>query len=207
MRRPMSSLAARVQRHDVREHLGDDRGVSLVEYAMGIALVALVMVAAANGLANSGREELSSRGGTAAASSEIIGELRINSTPPTTSPSGGGGGGSPTDVVSASVDPIQVQVTQGNGQKWNMTVTIRVVDASGAPLQNAVVDGSWGSGLATQCPATDSLGVCVLTLQNISHHTATMDFTLGVVSYTNASGAPAPVITYPLVTTVTATNQ
>lgn len=183
---------------------GDDRGATLTEYALLFALVVVLLIAAIDRLSAGARDELSSRGETAVATGEPVGDLSVGAPPtsvttvtPPTTPSG--------DVLAASVQPIQVTTSPGTGNKWNMSVLITVVDSTtGEPLEGAVITGSF-EGDTRSC-TTDATGSCPLTRERIAQGTATMSFTLQTVVYENANGAPPPAITFPPESTVTATK-
>jgi Flp pilus assembly pilin Flp len=186
-------------------HARSERGATLTEYALMFGLVVIVVLAGIDRLSDGARDELSSRGETAVATGEPVGDLTIGSPPtsattltPPTTPAG--------DVVAANVEPIQVTATSaGTGNKWNMSVLITVVDTStGEPLEGAVITGSF-EGDTRSC-TTDATGTCPLTRERIAQGTTTMSFTLQTVVYENASGAPPPAITFPPQSTVTA-NQ
>ena len=184
-------------------HARSDRGATLTEYALMFALVVIVVLAGIDRLSDGARNELSSRGETAVATGEPVGDLSVGSPPtsvttstPPTTPAG--------DVVAANVEPIEVTATSaGTGNKWNMSVLITVVDTTtGEPLEGAVITGSF-EGDTRSC-TTDATGTCPLTRERIPQGTATMSFTLQTVVYENSSGAPPPAITFPPGSTVTA---
>lgn len=182
-----------------------ERGAGLVEYSLIMGLVVVLLVGALDYLSNSAEGELETRGESAAANGEAVGDLSIGSpptttastSPPTTGPSG--------DVISATVQPITVTVTsESPGHRWNMSVLVTVVDSTGAPLAGAVVSGAFDGD--TRSCTTDALGTCPLTRERIHQSTATMDFTLSQVTYENPSGASPPAIQFPAASTVTGTK-
>ena len=189
---------------DVERPDGDDRGATLTEYALVFALVVVLLIGAIDQLSAGARDELSSRGETAAATGEPVGDLTVGAPPtsvttvtPSTTPAG--------DVVAANVEPIQFTTSTGTGNKWNMSVLITVMDSTtGEPLEGAVITGSF-EGDTRSC-TTDATGSCPLTRERIDRNTATMSFTLQSVVYENAGGAPPPAITFPPESTVTATK-
>ena len=67
--------------------------------------------------------------------------------------------------------------TAGRGQAWTATVTISVVDDTGAPLSGATASGSWSSGGASSC-TTDASGSCSVSASVNAKKATTIDFTV-----------------------------
>ncbi|MBK5222999.1 MAG: hypothetical protein JJE52_09005 [Acidimicrobiia bacterium] len=168
-------------------HVGvHERGAALVEYALVIALVAVALVAGAQAVTDGGRDGLTERGDTAAAQGEVIGDLTGGGTPsplppsPPPSPSG--------DLPSIDVAPLESEKSSGNGNKWNLTVTVPVVAPDGTAVSGAQVTGKWDPGDQVTCEATVA-GDCTFTIE--AKNTPTMSFTVVSVNYLNSDGTTA----------------
>lgn len=146
----------------------DDRGAGLVEYALGLSLFALVLVAAVDSLQDSQSDHLS-------ASGDRIGmpDLDASTASPTTSttaPSGDDGDDPDPGDVSVALDPPPSGVaTQDNPNSWRATVTI-TASSGGVALEGVVIGGSWdpgGNHEETSC-TTGSDGTCDLVRWKLS---------------------------------------
>lgn len=70
-----------------------------------------------------------------------------------------------------------------NRARWDATVTILIVNASGSPVANATVSGAWSSGASGSASCTtNSNGTCSVQETRISRRTASVDFTVNNVT-------------------------
>jgi len=179
-----------------------DRGASLVEYALGIALIGLAIVGALQALESDSSEALGDRTALAGDPSEDFGVL------------GNAGGGSPvstaTTVTTTSIPatPVDVDIVgsptavisgPGNSGKWSATVTFSVTSLlGGGGISGAIVDGTWsvsggGVDLVAACSSVD--GVCAVVANDIGSGVTSVTFTVTSVSGTGVAGGDLPVVT------------
>lgn len=114
-----------------------ERGATLVEYAMLVALVAIVLLGALQYLTDESSDELEAR-------ADRSGSPDLDSTGVPAPPSGGGGsgggdGGSTTPPITVSVSS-PTGCWAGDSKNWTANFTIIVTDAAtGAPVNQAIV--------------------------------------------------------------------
>jgi hypothetical protein len=163
----------------------------LPEYALGVALVAVVAIGAVQYLQGRGEDRLESS------------DARIG-TPNDEAAYGGSGGGpgptTPTTAPSAD-EPMSVgSVTatppsSDDGSKWIANATITVLDEDGDPLQGVLVAGSWDTGPNDDAQCTTGVtGVCSVQQTAINDNRAVARFTVETMTLTGftfvASGSP-----------------
>jgi subtilisin family serine protease len=91
---------------------------------------------------------------------------------------GGGGGDQPLHV--ADLSGVSIKVTT---KSWKATVTISIVDASGAPVSGAVVSGAWSGGTTgTATCTTGTAGTCSVTSANMKTTKTSVTFTVADVA-------------------------
>jgi hypothetical protein len=137
-----------------------EKGATLVEYALLIALVVVVCIGVIEVLTDNSDEKVDTRSGEIGVPSEE------NALPGATDGSGGGtstdgsdGGGSVSAV--AHVGGLSAATsTSSNGNKWSATVTVTIVDASGEPVTGATVTGDWSAGNGGTSCVTGASGTC-----------------------------------------------
>lgn len=137
-----------------------DRGAGLVEYALGVAFVALLLTTVIDRFQDSESSHLADSG-------DRIGMPDLDqtyggSTPPTTTSGGGGGDGSGS-TTEVALGPGTTTTATLEGSKWRATVDVAAV-SDGQPLAGVVVTGSWtpaanGNKQSTSC-TTDADGRC-----------------------------------------------
>jgi Flp pilus assembly pilin Flp len=147
-----------------RHSFRSDRGTTAVEYALVLALVAVVSIGAIMALERDSGSALEARGDTAGIPSESNGNL---APPPTVGPVDPGEEGDPGDPPPPAVVHLTslTAVTDQTTNQWVATVTIVISDAAGAPVAGATCSGSWApsTGSSQTSDVSDDLGRCVMT--------------------------------------------
>lgn len=167
-----------------------DRGATLVEYAMVVALLCVAIVASIQRFQDGAEDRYDDRGAQGSPTEEF-GEL---------GPSGGGSGNpvtttttTPTAVTSITLEPLSASATASNNV-WSMTVTVRVRSGTeplgGVTFTNPIWNPS--SGGTTSCTTTTS-GICTYTQSGMPRtgndpSPVPVTFTIGSASYTNPDG-------------------
>jgi hypothetical protein len=125
-----------------------------------LGLVVLVCTPAISWLRDSSQREFQSRSSAGAPDLESAAPtFTTTSVPPTSSP----------PVTTTPVNPVDATVTLAitanrQGNSWSATVTATVIDQHGAPVQGAVITGTWNPVLSgdTSCTAGTN-GQCTMT--------------------------------------------
>ena len=168
----------------------------MVEYALGIALIALVSIGALSALADTSGDRLDKRAGTIGTPVEDGVVVPPSTTPTTAVPSGS----PPTvPVIRAAEVGALTGSASDDGPKWTATVLVTVRDASGNPIGGALVQGSW-TGTSTQSGQCTTLasGTCVLTHVKINDSQPQTVLTLSTITgvgLTYAAPAVPPTVT------------
>lgn len=170
-----------------------DRGATLVEYALIIALLVVVLLGAIQRFEGNAEDRYDERAGQGEPTEEF-GRLGPDGGTGTDPGEGGEPGGAVTALL---VEPITATAPASNNT-WSMTVTVRVL-GDGVPLVGVTFTSpTWtpSSGGTSSCTTT-ATGICTYT-QSMSRtggsavEQATFD--LGTPSYTNPDGS-SPTIT------------
>lgn len=160
-----------------------DRGVGLVEYAMALALVALMLVAVVEQFQDSESSQLESSGAR-------IGMPDLAATPtvpPTSPPEGGSGGESGGGTTTVSVSTADTEAVTDSSAHWTASVDFQLA-GGGSPPEGVVITGTWdpASTTAHTSCTTNGSGGCTVSrwkLENRSNgshvpdHTATFTIT------------------------------
>lgn len=161
-----------------------ERGATAVEYAMGVSLFALVLIAAIAGVRSAGEDRFDSSidltydAGDAPA-------VTTTSTPPTSVP--------PTTTTTTTAPPPTGNAStsaptfsQGSpASKWNASFTVTVTDTSGNPLSGVTVTGSWDTqGSPSGTCVTGAAGTCTISNTGINDNDPD-----AVWAFTSMSGA------------------
>jgi len=88
------------------------------------------------------------------------------------------------------VGDLDGAATRGS-KSWSATVTVRIDDGGHAPLQGAVVTGSWsGAATGSATCTTGSTGVCTVTRSNLNNRKTAITFTVSSVTRTGSTYEP-----------------
>jgi Flp pilus assembly pilin Flp len=161
----------------------DDRGATLVEYALIIALVVVASLGAIATVESRGKSQLAGSGArvTPAADSQYYASSGTPSSIPATTSTTTAGlavhlGSSPTTVV------------QDDASKWNVTVTFKIVDSTNAGVIGARLNANFNDGsgqpTAVTCTTSTASGLCTVQLININDNATPV--TLTVTSITGS---------------------
>lgn len=162
----------------------------MVEYALGIALIALVSIGALSSLADSSGDRLEKRAvtiGTPVEDGVVVPTL------PPPGPTVPGGPPGTVPVIQAAEVGALTGAASDDGNRWTATVQVSVRDASGNPIVGAVVQGMW-TGASTQSGQCTTLasGGCTLTHVKIKDSQPNTVFTLSTITGDNVTyAAPA----------------
>jgi hypothetical protein len=76
--------------------------------------------------------------------------------------------------------------------RWNATVTVKVLDQNGAPVSGATVSGTWSNGTSGggNC-TTNASGLCSITRLNIRNQSNSVTFTVTNISKAGTTYNPA----------------
>ena len=183
-----------------------DRGATLVEYAMGIALVLVVSLVAINFAESASGDKLDAEApdiGTP--SEENYLPVGGSTTTPTTAPTSTL---PPPGPVTAHVGGLTASQAR-SGADWAVTIEVVVVNAAGNPQRGVTCNGAFTPtrGATTATDVSDGQGICTLTQGDmprngpgsVSEVTFTVTSLSGPdVTYDSASDSPnPPTITVP----------
>lgn len=171
-----------------------DRGATLVEYAMLVALVVVVSLGAITSLQTSGRGELTAGGSRVGSAPD--GAYYPGGSTSTTTPSGT----TSTTAAPVSVQPSSLTATPAStddGSKWiaNATVTITATSSPFGGVAGVIVTGTWtlpggGSSSTTSCTTTAPAGTCAVQRTDINDNRPTAVFTITSVTSPTATWTP-----------------
>lgn len=159
-----------------------DRGATLVEYALLVALFAVVLIASVDVLQGSETDYLESSG-------QRIGMPDLDASPPTstttTTVDGGSDTTDPSESTTVALEPPEVK-TDEQGNNWSATILLTFT-SGGIPQEGVTVTGSWdpsGNHEETSC-TTNSAGECsVIRWQLNKNQVDQATFTVEVISGT-----------------------
>ncbi|MGQ0830346.1 MAG: Flp family type IVb pilin [Microthrixaceae bacterium] len=167
-----------------------ERGATVVEYAMAVALVLVVSIGAISRLQTSSKSELASDGtrvGSAGDNAYYPGASTTSTTTATTTT---------TTTPSVAVHPSSLTATpaaSNNGSKWIANATVTVVNSAGVPVPGALVQGTWSSptpSVTSSCTTTAS-GTCTLQRTDINDSKPTAQFDITAITGTGLSWTPS----------------
>jgi Flp pilus assembly pilin Flp len=181
-----------------REHR--ERGATLVEYAMGVALVGVVSLGAMQFMEDGASDEFNDRADRAGAPDLI--EPTDGGTTDGGSATAGGTDGPPPDAEEAQFEGFSGIRSTGNNP-WTANVRVDVNDSNGDNLSGVTVTGTWSyfDGSTTvsfdvTCTQTNGSGSCPFQLGQIPNNALpTSGATSPGVTFTmtNISGGVPPV--------------
>jgi hypothetical protein len=141
-----------------------ERGVSLVEYALGVSLVLVASLTAIGGLQDNAEENLTSHGATAGAPD--LPDLGITTAPPTTStPTTAPPATSPPAAISATATFSNEVIATATGNTWSAKIDVTARDSTtNQPLTGVTITVTWtptpNDSPITQTCSVPSTGVC-----------------------------------------------
>ncbi|MFP5255709.1 MAG: Flp family type IVb pilin [Acidimicrobiia bacterium] len=156
----------------------DDRGATLVEYALLVALILVVSIGAIQRVQDDSGDKL-------VADEERVGTAEDNAfyasgSTTTTAPVGTTTTTAPTTAMQPS-SLVASPAPNNSGNKWIAHVTVTITDSSGNPVTGAEVQGSWtdpNPAVATQCTTTAPSGTCSMQRTDLNDNKPTAQFTI-----------------------------
>lgn len=164
------------RRARAQAHTGGERGATVVEYALGLAVVSLVMIGGAQVMERAAGEEVERK---AEAGAPDLDEAYAPPIPTGSDDAGSGDEGTEERVAEAVSATMDGEPSPDGGNHWAATVTVRVAGSSGDGHSQAVVNGTWtgGGGSGASC-VTGTDGTCVMALTKLNRNqVASVTFT------------------------------
>ncbi|MDH3756047.1 MAG: hypothetical protein OEU32_19460 [Acidimicrobiia bacterium] len=174
MRRQFQTIAALIRARSARVGRArtGERGATIVEYGLVVALVVAVSVLAIDGLTDTSTDALEARG-------DRIGNPSNDATGVADGTDTGTTIGEDIEtsdpIVEVKLDDIQNRRSLGDGPKWQASVDVIVTTISGSQVTGAVVNGTWypstgplAGGAAVTC-TTDATGLCTMTVDGLQN--------------------------------------
>ena len=171
---------------------GGDRGATLVEYALGVALIAVVSLGAIQRIEDRGAARLEGSDDRISAPVDnqyypgLATTTTVGGTTTTTT-----AGSSPVHVRS---NPVVVVENQTQSE-WRVTVTFTVVDSSDQGVIGATITGTWsdggnGSQPGGTCTTSTGAGSCTVQYLAIKDNVPSVTFTMSSISGGSFSWQP-----------------
>lgn len=165
-------------------HRRTDRGATLVEYALLVALLAVASITVIQTATDGGEERLDD-------SDDRISAQADNSYYPGASPSSSVPLSTTTtssSTVAVHLDPNPLVSVQPDGNnRWRVTVTFTLLDAAGNGVIGATMDGDWvdvgqGSTPQSTCTTSTSAGQCTVQYTNIKTSSPNVTYNLTAIT-------------------------
>lgn len=165
----------------MRRHSDADRGASLVEYALAVALILVVSMVAIKRLETNERSKLSSRASGIGTPNE---DTRVRGGSGTGGGSGGSPGGGSASATVSFPPTMDGSTAVESNSKWLATIAIQVLDDSGNPVAGATVSGDWNpdTNSETATCITSSAGSCTVTISSINQNVSGVSYKLTSVT-------------------------
>jgi Flp pilus assembly pilin Flp len=167
-----------------RRRISLERGATLVEYAMGVALLCVVSLGAIQFMEDEASDNFNARADRSGAPD--INDVADGGTTDGGATTGGSdgtdGGPAPEEVF---FDGFSGASSHGNPAKWTAVITVTVVDSNGDAVDGARVIGTWTYGTTTQtvtCNQTSNKGECKFQVSELPPSTDSVTFTLNEIS-------------------------
>ncbi len=162
------------------KHAWGDRGATVVEYAMLVALIVVVSIGAITAIQGRGAQRLSASDDriTPAADGQYYSSGGTpSSVPPSTTTTVAGA------IAVHVASPPLIVIESSSQSEWRVTVTFTLLDSSNNGVIGASMNGSWsdggnGSAPGTTCSTSTSSGRCTLQFTAIKDNVNTVTFTL-----------------------------
>lgn len=191
--------AALLRRQQERSRFRRERAATLVEYALGVALILVPTLIAVDSLQSQARSNIATHGATAGAP-----DLPDAGIPASTSTTAAPPPAATSTTASSSVTANAQIVSQSegtSGNRWSPRVDVRAADAStGSTLTGVTITVTWtenpsGTVTTQQC-AVPSTGVCTFQLNNLSRKQSQAGFVDSVQLSVTAITSSSQTITY-----------
>ncbi|MEQ1787577.1 MAG: hypothetical protein ABL966_11030 [Acidimicrobiales bacterium] len=169
-----------------------DRGATLPEYALIVALIVITCLSGIQMVQENGEEKLAASDGriSAADGAYYPGGATTTSTPgPTTT-------APPTPIgVHLAANPTVV-VADVSGNKWQVTVTFTLRDSANNGVIGATMNGVWsgggnGSDPVGSCTTSTSAGQCTVQFTKIRDSVPNVTYTVSTITGGTFSWTPA----------------
>jgi Flp pilus assembly pilin Flp len=153
----------------------DERGATLVEYALLVALIVVVSIGLIQRIESDGGSKLAASDDRISAASDnafypgATGSTVPGSTTTTTSP---------TAVAVRIASAPTITVANDGGNRWQATITFRLLDSAGNGVIGATLRGTWtdgggGSNPQTTCNTSTTAGLCTIQFTDIKDNPST----------------------------------
>jgi Flp pilus assembly pilin Flp len=171
----------------MRQPRHQDRGATLVEYAMVVSLVVVVLIGGITKITDSGDEKLEASGervGTSEDNSYYAGTSSTSSTTPASSTT-------TTSLPGQQIQPSNITATpppsSSSGNRWvaNATVTVTLTTSPFTGIAGLVVTGRWTDGSGPdeeQTCTTSASGTCIVQFTDIQDIRPSATFTIDSIS-------------------------
>jgi len=163
----------------------DERGATLVEYALGVALLVVVTIPAVAFVRDESTDVVDRRADSLGAPDLDETGTPVTLPPPTTTLPGGSVPPPPESVVTVTFTGSSSTVQRN--VEWAATIGFQALDDTGNERELVTITGQWaGASIVTPIPmtcATNLAGRCAVTLRSLPCPTATsVTFTVSSVS-------------------------
>lgn len=161
----------------------EDCGAVLPEYALIIALVVVGSLGAIQAAQDGGTDRLEASDARISPNdgAYYAGGVSTTLPPPATTSTTAGPVG-----VHVAAGPV-ITVTNVSGNRWQVTMTLTLLDSSNNGVIGATVDGTWtdggtGSSPEGSCTTSTSAGQCTLQFTKIRDSVPTVTYTLSTIT-------------------------
>jgi len=160
-----------------------ERGATLVEYAMLVALIAVVSIGVIQRVQDGGEEKLDESDervsaednafyAPAASTTTILAPSSTTTLPPIT--------------VHIALNPT-VTIQDATGNRWQTTITYTILDTDGNGVIGATINGAWtdggnGSSPVGTCTTSSSAGSCTVQYTKIRDAVPDVTFTVATIT-------------------------
>jgi len=157
--------------HQMQPHrLRSERGATLVEYAMGVALICVASLGAIQFMEDGSTENVERRTSTLGAPD--IDETGTPVTIPTPPPTAPGDPPPPPPESLVSISTSQAATVVQRNVQWAATVGFTALDDTNNEREAVVIEGQWtGAGLVAPVAATCTTnlsGICAVTIRELA---------------------------------------
>lgn len=167
-----------------RERGRRDTGAAIVEYALAVALIAVVSLGAIQRIEDRGAERL--KDSDARISDSVDGQFYPGMATTTTVAATTSTTSSGSVPVHLRANPAVVVQNQSNSE-WRVTVTFTLVDSSNQGVIGATLNGTWSDGgnsaqPSGTCTTSSGAGSCTVQFLSIRDNQPTVTFTTSSIT-------------------------